>query len=1181
MAKISKTRARNSPTALRVVVFLTVGVVAGSLTGAYSNAAEWRQPEPIRSNESPQWFNAPLPWARPLSDGRIDALLLAPWDALRDAVELETRIELRLVRVGYCDTETGADAEKSEGNAPGEALLDALLDAGPDVVILGNVDLANLPSDFLDELVSRVEGGLGLIVYRFARDRPPAFEALFDSVNRLEDNAEITRGLGSRFVPAWRDGFDFVDLYEYGAGRVADIAYESGAPSMHALVPAPDGPGDYSEILAFEDHMSLAARAVVWSARRKPDARIERVTVQLPADPLEDQIPPFLPREFIRSLSDASLPQGLVPFRIDLDQPATRAYDLAYSLRFPSRALSLPEIPGKRIAKGRSSATIHVPAGQGEFLLDVWLRDKKGVVDWFTANASLRGWPEIFDVQFSKHALRENDELTVMLQIRPLYNRPRQSTVLFRAVDGWGRVVAERYVSVGPEAGPVSALLSFSDLISPFLRVDVFAADMPRGPFGPLALAKSAHVFMVLPVHLRTQAAFGFVAAGSGSFERNARGQNIALARQGVDTISMSTASTSAIAPVVDNLRIAPRVAEYSHANMDGSFCLTDAEFLRNERDRIHDLSLSYGALGSTTYALGSSCGVSTVSTTRVCQSETCSVGFEAMLRNSFASLNALNQTWGTRYARWDAVRASGGVPDEGEPLSHWLDSRLYLDRVILNAHTRALAVIRGADPESDVAAIVGNTPPRSPGPAWHQLASHMDMVAAPNSTVAVEKLRSYASGETRTMLGIDGGGGARAGLPWRALLNGFDGVRLVRAESAAPCPSVASGALGPDSRPRRWFERVAAEVAEVRSGYGLLFAKATREPADIAVYDNRASHHVNSLRSVRGASSEDSEAALALALNELGYAFDFVSSEDALAGGLDHYRTLVLPMVSVLSDRELAVLSEFASGGKLVVADVLPGAYGEHGTPRANPPLSQLFRAAEPVEGLEPAWIIQRGSGFFGAMLGEPFPALNSVEELASELERLLADSGSVKAGETLPLEAEGLRGARTAYRYGNARILAFTNVDDGKSNERKIRVDLGREMFAYASRRGELVRGGKRYSFRLRPGEVELIAFLPYEVTRLVLDVPEAVRQGRRLHVGIGIRTREKLPGNHVVHVSLATRLGEPIPYYSRSLECEAGQGLASIPLALNETPGEYTVTVRDAMTGFVETAPVDVIR
>ena len=123
--------------------------------------------------------------------------------------------------------------------------------------------------------------------------------------------------------------------------------------------------------------------------------------------------------------------------------------------------------------------------------------------------------------------------------------------------------------------------------------------------------------------------------------------------------------------------------------------------------------------------------------------------------------------------------------------------------------------------------------------------------------------------------------------------------------------------------------------------------------------------------------------------------------------------------------------------------------------------------------------------------------------------------------------------------------------------------------------------MRGGKRYSFRLRPGEVELIAFLPYEVTRLVLDVPEAVRQGRRLHVGIGIRTREKLPGNHVVHVSLATRLGEPIPYYSRSLECEAGQGLASIPLALNETPGEYTVTVRDAMTGFVETAPVDVIR
>ncbi len=1158
----------------RLLGFLLLSFSLLGFAGPVSNAGEWRVTEPAKAGESPQWFNAPLPWARPLSDGRIDALLLAPWDALRDAVELETRVDLRLARVGYREAGT-TDTSSAE-------LLDGLLDEGPDVVILGNIEFETLPSDFLEKIIAQVNDGLGLVVYRFNGEKPSALEALFGAAKRLQDNAEIIRGLGSGFVPAWRDGFDFASLYEYGEGRVADIAYESKAPFMHAFVPAPDGPGNYSETLAFEDHMSLAARAVLWSAHRSREARIAKATVQLPAGPPEDEIPPFLPREYVKSLSDATLRQGLIPVRIELDAPAKRTYDLAYSLRFPSRALSW-ERAVERFPRGRSSTLIHVPVGQGSFLVDVWLRDSKGVVDWFTADTTLPGWPEIFDVKFSKHSVRENDELTITLQLRPHFNRPRQSTVLFRAMDGWERVVAERYVPVAPEAGTVTALLSFSDLLSPFLRIDVFAADVPSGQFGPFQLPKSGHAFMALPVHLKPRRAFRFAAAGTGAFERNARGQNLALAELGVDTVAVSNASTAAVAPVADNLLIAPRVAAYGHPNPNDTYCLTDPDFLVNELDRLHDLALSYGALGSTMYTIAShdaSHDGPEDSRGHVCRSETCALGLEAMLKDSFPSLAELNQSWGTRYARWDAVLPSDALPHKDAPVSQWLDSQLYRDRVLMNARARAIVVIRAADPEASVATVIEDSTRSGPGPDWRQLAARMDTVVAPDSSVAIEKLRSYASGDTRTLLAINPGSRERAGLPWRAVLNGFDGIWIAGADSRPPSVSV-EDALTPDGRPLPWIERIAAEVQDLRAGYDHLFAKATREAANIAVYDSRASRHINSLRPIGLASSDDSEAALASALNELGYPFDFVSSEDALAGALDNYKAVLLPMLTALSDSELAVLRNFAEAGGLLVADLRPGSYNEHGALRPNVPLTAMFapEESENKEDRKSVWTVQRESGLFSALLNEPFPILDHADELVSELDRMLAESGAVKVGDNLLVDAEGLRGERAAYRYSEARILAFTNTDDGESKERQFRVRPTKEMFPYASRRGELLDGGKRHKFRLRPGDVEVIAFLPYEVTRILLEVPETIRRGRHLPIGIDVRTRDKLPGNHVVYVTLTPRAGKPIAYYSHSLECVAGHAVTSIPLALNETPGEYTVTIRDTLTGFVETATVNV--
>ena len=111
------------------------------------------------------------------------------------------------------------------------------------------------------------------------------------------------------------------------------------------------------------------------------------------------------------------------------------------------------------------------------------------------------------------------------------------------------------------------------------------------------------------------------------------------------------------------------------------------------------------------------------------------------------------------------------------------------------------------------------------------------------------------------------------------------------------------------------------------------------------------------------------------------------------------------------------------------------------------------------------------------------------------------------------------------------------------------------------------------KSIPIELAAGGVALVASLPYEVADMGLLVTGGTNLGSRFPVHIDVHPRKGDAGDHLVHIEV-TEIGvtqpRPLPYYAQDVMCASGRADTYIPLALNEKPGNYTVSVRDVISG-----------
>ena len=151
------------------------------------------------------------------------------------------------------------------------------------------------------------------------------------------------------------------------------------------------------------------------------------------------------------------------------------------------------------------------------------------------------------------------------------------------------------------------------------------------------------------------------------------------------------------------------------------------------------------------------------------------------------------------------------------------------------------------------------------------------------------------------------------------------------------------------------------------------------------------------------------------------------------------------------------------------------------------------------------------------------------SVSHLRTGFATLLTHSESVEphansfASLSASKKGKEPQGERRDYTFSQARILAW-QADPTHDGPQELKFRFDPVLHVYNMRTGLAVGRRHRESIRLHPGDVALFSGLPYSVSRVTLDVARDTARGRRLSIRIVIKTEGALPGDHVVHVSLA---------------------------------------------------------
>ncbi|MCX5771506.1 MAG: hypothetical protein NTZ09_14725 [Candidatus Hydrogenedentes bacterium] len=534
----------------------------------------------------------PVQWGPRLDGGPIHVAFIAPAFTTRDIDEVGLRLEIKPLTVKVWSSNQLAGPGQSD-----DQILQDIRDAlakDSDVLVIGNINLRMLPEDILETIKSRVTDGKGLVLANHRDGVPETLAKFLQAKEPAESSADITRGVGESMTTEWPSNLEFVSAGTAGKGRIVELDYAGDKPYCHFLLPGLTDPlrarPEYMDV-----YLSLVCRAIRWAAGRRPAVAVAAVEDASPAGPTDDQIPPGMPEEYIQQIKDGVARPLFKPYLIRLTGPADRPYRVYAQVRESSRQLraGYPDLPP--LKKGQSSYLLEIPLGPGRYFLDLWFYDKKQVVEWHTANITVTGWPEITEVNWSKGNLLPNDRLLISLDVRPQLNRPRGCTVYARATDALGRMVAENVAPVAADGGPVQVPLNFADLLTNFVKVEVFAADVEGRPLSAWDLDHATYSHIYMPVRLARAPVCSLTVEAPAVAEYNARTWLRTLAGAGVDSVYTASSEDARFHLAEMNLRPVPDLLEMVQQNTGAA----------ETTDPLRETVPAYWAAGTTAYLLG------------------------------------------------------------------------------------------------------------------------------------------------------------------------------------------------------------------------------------------------------------------------------------------------------------------------------------------------------------------------------------------------------------------------------------------------------------------------------------------------------------------------------------------------------------------------------------------------
>jgi len=1163
-------------------------------------------------------------WGNPLDGGPIRTLFVVPRFTLGDVKALAAELELEPEVVPFWDVVhlgRPEDDQPIRGTSADETLdeLHRQLEGDLDVIVLANIDLTQIPEDVFARIAGRVDGGVGLVLAHHRKTTSPHLQTFYDALEPGDSGDIVVRGVGHQLAPEWTNGLGFVRTARHGQGRVVELDFPGPRPATHCLIPALSQ-GLLAEREHYDTYLSLAARAIRWSARRDPKTAIARVEPEAMPAPNSTEVPAGLDRDVEGDALDLIRRQLIRPFIVHLESPAPKGCSIRTRVRRPGAGTQVISNPKNSILdEGDTRARVYLEGGSGAYYLDVWILDGDDVVDWYTEAVLVDAWPVINNLTLNRTALRAQDTLGLSFTMPP---RSRQASVEVRATDPFGRVVAETFVPVPPDTGLVQAGLDMDDLIVGPIKIEVFAVDRDSKAYTAWDRTHAAYAYRYVPLQSRhREERLDLVAPIAGSAEYNARAAYRVLRNHGVSKAYTPGNQESVAFLAEAGLDPIARIAQYTPTRIvDGAVrepCFTDPDWLAVETDRLHATAEAVRVAGATRMSLGDG-NCLTEGDEPVCQSASAVDAYWQYLRRIYGPA-------GTGGAHSTHAPANG----KENTYDRWIDFRSFMDSVFVGRHADARAEVRELGSGLTTGFVL--RPHYSPftGYDWGPLVAASDWLTLPNEPVAVEKTRSYATRDLVAGLSIPTAFAERDAArarwyPWYAALHGIRELWLPpvlgTSGDAITSPLVAADGSWIPQAPELFAE---AEI--VSSGFARFFSDGQYESSGIGVYDSRASYFLNHGETSYACDSPRAELRFIELVRRLGYPFDFVSSQRVADGALTKYKVLLMPMVRAMSDAEVNAVRAFHASGGCVIADLSPGTYTDRGVPRPAPPLDDLFgvrHAAPPgagapadalvqmdvggirasgsfaglipdtgieaagakvggIAGVSPVWLAYESAGLT-LLTNHPLPDSGETASALATLFDVVLGAGGAKK----PIIVEGkdgfrFRGEVFAYELDGNRLVSV--LADADAAEQDVRIAFPEDAHVYDALEARRVSRPRKHRATLDRGGVAVYGMLPYDVSGVEMETLPSVVAGTRLPFTLRVNVRKGDPSTHVIHVELHSFQADaagPIPYYARDVVCRDGQGEGFIRLALNERPGVYKLTARDVLTGIKTEAVVKVL-
>ncbi len=96
-----------------------------------------------------------------------------------------------------------------------------------------------------------------------------------------------------------------------------------------------------------------------------------------------------------------------------------------------------------------------------------------------------------------------------------------------------------------------------------------------------------------------------------------------------------------------------------------------------------------------------------------------------------------------------------------------------------------------------------------------------------------------------------------------------------------------------------------------------------------------------------------------------------------------------------------------------------------------------------------------------------------------------------------------------------------------------------------------------------------VKILALVPYEVKGLETDLPESTKAGDVLRFDLSISASDE-PSDHVVRMEVDGPDGEERWYLAQNILAKNGRAQVTLPFALNDPAGEWTIRFHDVTSG-----------